>query len=78
MQDKIEAAAKTLEQGGAAVAVASSVGLIDWLDDHSRGILAICGIVGAVVSVAGFSLGWLYRHLEYKRGGTHSGMDIHP
>lgn len=78
MQDKIEATAKILEQGGAAVAVASSVGLIDYLDNHNRAILALCGIVGAAVSVIGLTLGWLYRHLEYKRGMKAGSNDIHP
>ena len=78
MQDKIEAAAKVLEQGGAAVAVASSVGLIDYMDDHSRAILAICGIAGVGVSIAGLMLGWTYRHLEYKRGDKRNKLYIKP
>lgn len=69
MDEHINTTAKVLEQGGATVAVGSWFAAgITYLDNHSAGILALCGICGLVISIAGFFLGWLYKHLEYKRG----------
>lgn len=51
--------AEFAQNGGAAVAIGSAaVGYANqamgWLNHNSAGILAICGVVGAVVSVAGY------------------------
>lgn len=67
--EHINTTAKVLEQGGAGLAVGSWLtASITYLDNHSAGILALCGVFGLLVSVAGFLLGWIYKHLEYKRG----------
>lgn len=45
--------------GGASTAVFS---VWAWLGQNSNEIMAVCAIIGAVVSMAGFIVSWVYRH----------------
>lgn len=70
MTDRIEAVAKVAEQGGAAVAVGSSLawlgGLTTWLNHNSDAVLALCGIIGAVVSIAGYITNLIYQERKFQ------------
>ena len=63
--NKREAIASAMEQGGAVVTV-GAWGVVTWLDDHHRAVMAICAILGALVSIGGLCLGWYYKHKRLK------------
>lgn len=65
--DRRDGIAAAMEQGGAVVTV-GAWGLVTWLDDHYRAVMAFCAIVGAIVSFGGFLLGWYYKHKRFQNG----------
>jgi hypothetical protein len=68
MSVSTESVAKIAEQGGAAVAMGSwGISSVDWLNHNSAAVLAICGILGAVVSVVGGIATGYYRHKRYQQ-----------
>jgi len=65
MQDKIEHTANIVSKAGAAVAItpcAASFFSMEWWNENSAGIVAICAAIGATVSVLGFAIGQYRRH----------------
>ncbi len=77
-------AAEIAQHGGAAVAMGSAAigftnNAMGWLNHNSAGILALCGIVGALISLAGFlvrrkHMRELLEHelrMKERRGDTH-------
>ena len=71
MSDKIDQIATTMTHTGAGVALGSFFSL-DWWNANSAGILAICGAVGAFVSVLGFVLGQVHKRRKphHSEGGV--------
>lgn len=57
----MEQIAKSAEQGGASVAVASW-GVIHWLNENHQAVAALCAIAGLGIALAGFLV-----NLHYKR-----------
>lgn len=60
MSDKIDQVSNMVTQTGASVAVMSFFSM-QWWNENSAGILAICGAIGAVFSVAGFVVNFIHK-----------------
>jgi hypothetical protein len=54
----------TMQYGGSGVAGLG--GVLSFLNEHAAAIGAIVGLGGLVVAIAGFVLGWIYKHKHYK------------
>jgi len=70
MANTTEMVAKIAEQGGAAVAVGSftawAAGVTQWLNHNSPAVLAMCGIVGALISFAGWLTNLYYKEKRFQ------------
>lgn len=53
-----------MQYGGSTVAAGG--GLMAFLNENAQAIGAIVGLGGLCVAVAGFGVGWLYKHKHYK------------
>lgn len=65
--EKVKIIADTMEKGG--IVVSSLSWGAQWLtffDEHSRGILAICGVLGLVITVIGGVLKWTQMTIEHR------------
>lgn len=57
MQDRVDQVANGVTQAGAAVATAPAVATIfsmQWWNENSAGVVALCALAGAVISLASF------------------------
>lgn len=66
MSDKIGQISSAVTQTGAGVAVMSFFSM-QWWNENSAGILAICGAIGAVFSVAGFIVNLIHKRRIQER-----------
>lgn len=66
MSDKIEQASNTVAQVGAAIAVTPFF-TMQWWNENSAGIVAICAAIGAVVSIISFLFGQWHRRQHRKK-----------
>lgn len=65
--ESIKLAAEVMEKGGIAVTTASlGVSWMGFLDEHSRGILALCSILGLFVTVVGAGIKWVQMTIEHR------------
>lgn len=65
--ESIKLAAEVMEKGGIAVTTASlGVSWMGFLDEHSRGILALCSILGLFVTVVGAGIKWMQTTIEHR------------
>jgi hypothetical protein len=67
MSDAVELVATRIANGGAAVAVSAWwIDGLNFLGQHSSGILTFCGLVGAAVSASSLLMNW-YFHTRSER-----------
>lgn len=72
MSEPIQTIAKSMEVGGASVAVTPWVmNALGWLDDHSQAAMVLIGILGVVISFCGLLLHtaiiWYFKSREDRR-----------
>ena len=60
MTDKIDQISTIVTQGGASIAVGSFFSM-HWWNENSAGILAICGAIGVLISMAGFIVNYFHK-----------------
>jgi hypothetical protein len=65
--ENIRLTADVMEKGGVAVtSVSWGVSWMGFLDQHSQGILALCGIIGLAVTLIGAGLKWVQMTIEHR------------
>jgi hypothetical protein len=65
--ENIRMTADVMEKGGVAVTSASwGISWMGFLDAHSQGILALCGIIGLGVTLIGAGLKWIQMTIEHR------------
>jgi hypothetical protein len=65
--ESIKLAAEVMEKGGIAVTTASlGASWMGFLDDHSRGILALCSLIGLAITIVGAGLKWAQMTVEHR------------
>lgn len=64
MSVKAEQISQGMTQGGAAIAV-GSYGALQWLNDNSAAVVAMCAVAGLILSAVGIGI---QTYLGWKRG----------